>query len=210
MIEILKESIESSTGIFSTPNEVKRFLEDVTGEALTTNRLSALLIDLGWIHSRSYQRVSKNGIKSSFYHRVEDKKLRLSLKVSSLTDSISPVKSNETLSQINHRFLKSRANKEASLASLREIESEIASLRKEKTELENKIQSREYIKLETAQIELDMALVEFKSELDLFAFKFAGQLASLTDENEVSKILETEINRVLTKLSKFDVSNLPE
>ncbi len=210
MIEILSESIEPSTGNFSTPNEVKRFLEDVTGEALTTNRLSALLIDLGWVHSRSYQRVGKNGIKSSFYHRVEDKKLRLSLKISTLADSTSPVKSDETLSQINHRFLKSRANKEASLASLREIESEIASLRKEKTALEYKIQSGEYIKLSCAQRELDLALVDFKSELDLFAFNLAPQLASLTSENEVSKILEKEVNRVLEKLSQFDVSSLPE
>ena len=208
MIEILKESIESSTGDFSTPNEIKRHLEDLTGEQITTNRLSALLKELGFLHSRAYQRVSKNGIKSSFYHLKEDKKLRLHLKNSSLLDGIDPVQT-ETLTQINYRFLKARSEKEGSLASLRKIESEIAHLRKEKTQLENQIQSGAYIKTSIAQQELDVALVEFKSELDLFSFNLAPQLASLTDENEVSKILEGEVNRVLTKLSKLDVSNLP-
>ena len=209
MIEILQSAIETSTGEFSSPNELKRFYENLTGDSLTTNSLSGMLKTRGFIHSGSYQRIARDGKKSSFYHLNDNPKLRLLLKDSAIIDGIAP-ENNETLGEINYKFLKFRSEKEGSLASLRKVESEIASLRKDKTALENKIQSGAYIKLSAAQIEIDIALVEFKSELDLFAFNLAPQLASITSENEVSKILEKEVNRVLTKLSKLDVSALPE
>ena len=208
MIEILSESIERSTSEFSSPNEIKRFLEDVTGENITTNRLSALLKELGFIHSRAYQRVGKNGVKSSFYHLKEDKKLRLHLKDSVLMDGLTPVRlrHKDTLGEINYKFLSARANKESSLASLRKIEAEISELRKDKLALENDIQSGEYISGDIAQRELDLALLAFKTELENFSLSLSAQLASINSEDEIYKILEDRTNRVLTKLSQLDIA----
>ncbi len=205
MIDILNSAIETSTGEFSSPNEIKRFLEDVTGEQISTNRLSALLKELGFIHSRAYQRVGKTGIKSSFYHLKEDKKSRLHLKDSVLLDGIEPVKQS-TLGEINYSYLKFRSEKEGSLASLRKIEASIAELKRDALALSNDIQSGEYLSIENTQKNLDLALVEMKSEFDNLALSISPRLVSMTNEDEIFRLIEGEVFRSLSKLAQIDIT----
>ena len=209
MIEFLKSAIETSTGSFSSPNEIKRFYENLTGDSLTTNSLSGMLKTLGWVHSGSYQRISRDGTtKSSFYHRNDNSKLRLLLKDSAIMDNIEP-SNNKTLVEINYEFLSARASKESNLAVLRKNQSDIAELHKADIARSAKIRDGEYVKLETAQREIDLALIQFQNELDTLPLSLAPTFASINSEEEIEKILEKKIFHLLTNLSKIDIT-LPD
>ena len=109
-----------------------------------------------------------------------------------------------------YEFTHLELGKEEFLALIRKTESQTARLKQKEIDLELKRKLREFVSIEIVQKELDLFLVELKTQLESLPLKFAQRFASVTDESEIQKSMEIESRRILDKMSSFYPSTKPK
>ena len=207
--EILERDIAASTDKkkFSTPAEIRDYVNLVLNAAYSTQAISKSIQDIGWSLCGK-DRIKRNKVTCRFYHKNLDGNIP-AWAILNPTDEVSSMGHNsrqdtaevESLKDVNFEFQQARRDKERALANTRKIETHTAAHREAHTKIQLARDRRDFISIADVVRDWNEALITLRQEIYAIPLKYSARWAGILDERIIESELKTEFDRLCTKLA---------
>ena len=207
--EILERVITASTDKkqFSTPAEIRDYVNLVLNAAYSTQAISKSIQDIGWSLCGK-DRIKRNKVTCRFYRRKLDGNIP-AWAILDPTDEVSSMGHNsrqdtaedEPLSEISRRYKSAQADKERALANTRKIETQTAAHREAHTKIQLARDRRDFVSIADVVRDWNEALITLRQEIYAIPLKYSARWAGILDERIIESELKTEFDRLCTKLA---------
>ena len=207
--EILERDISASTDRrkFSTPAEIRDYVNLVLNAAYSTQAISKAIQGLGW-ELCGKSRIKRNKVTCRYYRRKLEEDISAWAYLSPTDEALcmehnSPQEptEKEDLKSINHRFLKSRADKERALSLTRAVETKTASHRESHLAIQLAKERREFVSIADVVRDWEISLTHLRISLYTMPNKFSARWASMDSESQIEDEMRHELDVICDRLA---------
>ena len=207
--EIIERDIAASTDKkqFSTPAEIRDYVNLVLNAAYSTQAISKSIQLLGWSLCGK-DRIKRKAKTCRFYHKILEENIS-AWAILNPTDEVRSMAHNspqepaekEDLKSINHRFLRARADKETALSKTRAVETKTASHRESHLEILLAKERREFVSMADVIRDWEIALTHLRISLYTMPNKFSARWASILSETQIQDEMKKELDVICDRMA---------